>query len=87
LQKRLTLFWGCGNLSTVTDEANTEQEEIDMTNKTKRIYKLVDSIVRSASCEDAYFSPAEAYADARSTILCAMLPEASEDALLDWFGL
>jgi len=58
-----------------------------MTNKTKRIYKLVDSIVRSASCEDAYFSPAEAYADARSTILCAMLPEASEEALLDWFGL
>ncbi len=65
LQKRLTLFWGCGNLSTVTDEANTdtEQEEIDMTNKTKRTYKLVDSIVRSASCEDAYFSPAEAVSD------------------------
>lgn len=55
--------------------------------KTRRTYKLVDSIVRSASCEDAYFSPAEAYADARSTILCAMLPEASEEALLDWFGL
>lgn len=69
-------------------KANTdrEQEEKDMT-KTKRTYKLVDSIVRSASCEDAYFSPAEAYADARSTILCAMLPEASEEALLDWFGL
>lgn len=55
--------------------------------KTQRIYKLVDSIIRSASDEDAYFSPAEAYADARSTIFCAGLSDAAETALIDWFGL
>jgi len=53
--------------------------------KVRRTYYLAESICRSAYDRECYYSPEEAWQSARQLIRCAMLPEKTEDKLLEWF--